>query len=491
MTKISKQQHTNWLLSGLLTITFLSSAYSQDFQKQYEQFQKQTYQKYSSFRQECNKKYVEFLKTAWKWHESKASLPFPKEKTPIPPRPYQQEKGQSRPIVIKTTPIKPIESIPQPKPIEPIRETPNPRENYFEIDFYGQPVKVRIPSLAKLSIKDFAPNTIANGWQQLCADEMNNTIRDCLGIRIEYNLCDWAYLTFLDKLCRSFCSDSNGATLLMSFLYCQSGYQMRLAHDNQRLYMLFGCRHQIFNKRYYVIDGIPFYPFGESKSISICEGSFEGEKPMSLLINSEQHIGKVLSNKRDIRSNKFPDMTVSSQVPEELIRFYNSYPASAMDGNPMTRWSMYANAPFACMTKEKLYPLLKESIKNCSEEVAVNKLLNWVQTGFKYEYDDKIWGHDRAFFVEETLYYPFCDCEDRSILFSRLIRDLLGLDVALVYYPGHLATAVRFRSNLKGDAVIINNQRFIICDPTYIGAPAGKQMPDLEYNKVQTIILKK
>lgn len=56
-------------------------------------------------------------------------------------------------------------------------------------------------------------------------------------------------------------------------------------------------------------------------------------------------------------------------------------------------------------------------------------ILNWVQTGSEYEYDDKVWRHDRAFFAEETLYYPYCDCEDRSILFSRFVRDLLGLDV--------------------------------------------------------------
>ncbi len=85
--------------------------------------------------------------------------------------------------------------------------------------------------------------------------------------------------------------------------------------------------------------------------------------------------------------------------------------------------------------------------------------------------------------------YPYCDCEDRAILFSWLVRDLLGLDVALVYYPGHLAIAVRFNEDVQGDAMIINGQKFIVCDPTYIGAPVGKQMPGLEYEKAQAIIL--
>jgi len=90
-------------------------------------------------------------------------------------------------------------------------------------------------------------------------------------------------------------------------------------------------------------------------------------------------------------------------------------------------------------------------------------LLYWVQTAFVYEYDDKVWGHDRAFFAEESLSYPYCDCEDRSILFSRLVRDLLGLDVILVFYPGHLATAVAFTDNVDGDYIELNGKHYIIC----------------------------
>ena len=83
-----------------------------------------------------------------------------------------------------------------------------------------------------------------------------------------------------------------------------------------------------------------------------------------------------------------------------------------------------------------------EEIKKLGKLEAVERLLNLLQTGLTYGYDSEVWGCDRAFFAEETLYYPFCDCEDRAILLSRLVRDLLGLETILVYYPGHLAMAV-------------------------------------------------
>ena len=155
----------------------------------------------------------------------------------------------------------------------------------------------------------------------------------------------------------------------------------------------------------------------------------------------------------------------------------------------MTRWAMYANTPLDKHVKEKLYPVLKEKINGLSQLEAANKLLNWVQTAFVYEYDDKVWGHDRAFFAEETLYYPYCDCEDRSILFSRLIRDLLGLKTILVFYPGHLASAVCFTDNVSGDYITLNDKRYVITDPTYIGAPVGMTMPDMDNSQASVILL--
>mgnify|MGYP007124231092 FL=1 len=195
------------------------------------------------------------------------------------------------------------------------------------------------------------------------------------------------------------------------------------------------------------------------------------------------------SDVRTLTSRRYPDVQVQVQVNKNLIEFYNTYPSSEVNANFMTRWAMYANTPLDAKVKEELYPALKEKINGLSQLEAANKLLNWVQTAFVYEYDDKVWGHDRAFFAEETLYYPYCDCEDRSILFSRLIRDLLGLKTILVFYPGHLASAVCFTDKVAGDYIMLDDKRFIITDPTYIGAPVGNTMPDMDNTQASVILL--
>ena len=104
-----------------------------------------------------------------------------------------------------------------------------------------------------------------------------------------------------------------------------------------------------------------------------------------------------------------------------------------------------------------------------------------MQSGLKYGYDDEIWGRDRMFFPSETLYYPYADCEDKAILFSAVVRDVLNLDVLLLYWDepvGHLATAINFPI-VEGNAeyVMYNDKKYVICDPTCHYAPVGRRGP--------------
>ena len=139
--------------------------------------------------------------------------------------------------------------------------------------------------------------------------------------------------------------------------------------------------------------------------------------------------------------------------------------------------------------KDKVYPQLQTFIKDLSQLEAMERLLNWTQTSLIYEYDDKLWGCDRPFFAEESLFYPYADCEDRSILLSRLVRDLLGLKTILVYYPGHLAMAVEFTEPVSGDYIMLDGRKFVVCDPTFINANVGMTMTGMDNANAKVILL--
>ena len=93
-------------------------------------------------------------------------------------------------------------------------------------------------------------------------------------------------------------------------------------------------------------------------------------------------------------------------------------------------------------------------------------------------------------FPEETINYPYSDCEDRSIMFSYLVKRLLNLDVIGVKYKDHIATAVAFSSKISGANFRYKDKRYTVSDPTYINANAGTIMPQYKNSKFKIISLR-
>lgn len=489
----------------LFLFCLLSYAQVDEFKKAYEEFKGQAEKEYLDFRDKANMEYARFMRHAWENHKTIPAKPKPIEKeiTPV----IIKDEDKKRPI--KDTPVVIEEEIdipvpdPQPKPISPIKEQEgNVKLHTFAI--YGTSMSVRLTPKQIFKITKFDNECLSNLWEKLSNDEYNNVIRDCLELRIKHQLCDWAYLRMLNELSSSFLGKgTNEAELLKAFLYCQSGYQMRLAMANNHLYMLYASQHFIFEKPCWKIDDIFYYTDNcDEEEIQICEASFPHEQALSLYIPMEQRLGKHRTSDRLLQSKDVSWLKVSVSEEENIIRFCDDYPTSCIGENFMTRWAMYANMPLNSETKEQLYPQFKlffkaieKSFKENGTDISnlvpacVDLICHWIQTAFVYEYDDKVWGEDRAFFADETLYYPYCDCEDRSILLTRMVRDLLGLKCALIYYPGHLACAIDMGEDVKGNFIRIKGTKYIVCDPTYIGAPIGMTMPDMDNLTAKVMVL--
>lgn len=478
------------IISGA-SVSFAQSSYEEfvnKMNKDYGTFVNKANEDYESFRNKANEDYAKFLEKSW--NDYKATKPLKgKDRTPTPPVIYDNEpvKDNTKPIkeVVKPTPP----PTPQPLPVEPIKEIPK-INRWFGFTFYGYNLKVRLSEEHKFNIGKITEKNIAAAWNTLSQEKYNNVINDCLNIRDNNRLCDWAYLLMIQEMAEAFAGKaSNEATLLMAYVYCQSGYKMRLGFEDDRLYMLYASKHYIYDISHYNLDGEKFYPLDfEGSYLRISEVAFPKEQALSLNVPQVPLIGAEHTQQRDLQSNRYPNAsaTISSNVA--LIAFYNTYPTSQIDGNFMTRWAMYANTPLSPQAEESLYPSLRRAIEGVSQLEAVNRILNFVQTAFTYKLDKNVWGDDRAFFADETLFYPYCDCEDRSILFSRIVRDLVGLEVVLVYYPEHLATAVHFTTDVKGDNFMLDGKKFVVCDPTYINALVGATMPQFRGNTDISVI---
>lgn len=468
---------------------------SAEDKEDFEAFRSSLYEDFEDFRRKINEEFVEFLRNPWESHDDETPIEQPKDDE-RPPVIYDSVHPDYTPPVNPTIPqidevITPPSPTPQPQPVAPIEESPMPVTDYYHFTFLGTDLKVRLSEDQKFTIGRFSEKNVANAMEKLIDESYDNLIIDCLAIREKLQLNDWAYLQMIDALCQKFCEqESCEAELLTAYLLLQSGYRVRLAHNGSHLYTMFGCDQIIYERPWYNLEGNSYYSLRNLPApLYISDAKFPNEQNLSLVFTREPLVEEVLSSPRTIKSERYAEMQMTVQVNKNLLNFYNTYPSAKMADSDLWRWAMYANTPISHIVREQTYPKLRESLKGLPQKEATERLLNLVQTGFVYEYDDKVWGHDRAFFSEETLYYPYCDCEDRSILFTRLVRDLLGLKCMLVYYPGHLAAAVQFPGATYGDYIVYNGQSYTIADPTFIGAPVGHTMPGMNNSTASVIVL--
>ncbi|MBO5549036.1 MAG: hypothetical protein J5954_05380 [Prevotella sp.] len=457
-----------------------------------------------------NKQAKADVKTQQRKAEPKKPEPKkPEPKKPEPKKPEPKKKPETQKpqelAVKQVIPAAPV--IKQPEPLAEVKEETLRANPYMKFDVFGTECKVRIGDNCRFKLPNVSSDAIADVIRdEFPKTQFDNMLYDCLQERKHHDFSDWAYYQMLLALTNKFYGeDSNEGVLVRAFLYSQSGYKMRLAQDGTNLYMLCATRHFIYNKIFFSMEDDWYFLFDgkQSDKLRICPASFPKESSLSLQISAAQRFAMNPSGERVIRSIRNPNFSVTLHSNKNYIDFCETYPSSIVDNNFMTRWAMYANTPMEADVCDQLYPQLKTNIKGMSEKQAVQELLWWMHGNldlegeiknsetFLYRYDEDCWGADRAFFGEETLYYPYCDCEDRSILLSHLVRDLLGLDVVLVYYPGHLAMAVCFNENVDGDYIMVDGRKFIVCDPTYIGCRIGQTMPGMNNSEATVILLQK
>ncbi len=464
----------------------------------FDEYNKRITKTFDNYSTNIAKKYSNYLRGIWEKYDAFAPLQCPlddivpvryegKDTTAIDEIPVEEKN-----LII----VEERESIPNsPNPVTV--EEDNIVEAQTAIPLYNTTVNIRYQNPV-VRLDDTDKETLAKAWEQLQEGYFQKTLYDCFEIRRQLNLCDWAYLNLIQKTSSSiFKSEPNKATLLSALLLLQSGYNIRIGRSKDEVCLFFACKQEIYEWAYFDIEGEKFYPYPEIthldlEEMEICNNPSLSCNAISLVIDKEQGFDAKVSKSRMIQSGTNPEVCVNVTVNENLLEFYSTYPTSRISGNDITKWAMYAQTPVDKTTREPLYEQLSKIISGKDVLDAANILLNFVQTGFVYKFDDEIWGKDRAFFAEESLFYPYCDCEDRSILFSHLIRDLLHLEVALVYSPGHLFTAVNFRENVEGTYLIINNEKFVICEPTCTdGAPVGWSAIENGTEGIKVIVLNK
>ena len=511
--------HFILVLIPVLTVSAQGGTRAKDsYRESYDEFVLRAHKDYYEFRKKAIAEYTAFVRQAWTKMGVEVNEEIPKEEKVMPivlpeaeeetdswfsdlvskvfkKRHYKKKEGKKS-IQLpqnKVAELPPV--VKQPEPDKDVKSIPLKAHTPKSFDIFGTKCSVRIGDHCIFKLPSTSEQDVADAIDKVFADPyFDNLLYDCLQERKKHNFSDWAYYQMLIKLTDTFYGPkSNEATLVLAFLYSQSGYLMRLARDeNGHLYMMVGSAYYMYGKSLVSSDNMWFYLLDGRKcdtGLIVCKNAkFKNESPMTLQISMTQHFDKNPTVERTIVSPQNSDFSFTLRSNKNYIDFYNTVPPGYINDNYMTKFAMYANTPLEEGLVEQLYPQMKPKLDSLTTIDAVQQLLWWVQgrvdtemkspnrNCFQYAYDDDVWGYDRAFFGEESIFYPYNDCEDRAILMSHLVRELLGLDVVLVFYPGHLAMAVNFPMEVEGDYYEYEGKKYVVCDPTIVPGPVGETM---------------
>lgn len=501
-----------YLFATFIILIFISviPQLTQAQDTEYEKWKKQQEAEFKEYQDKFDKEFIEMLEKTWKEVGINQGSDFYKEKKPItipkaPPKPVVKNTvpKDEAPIGDKITIDIPDAPVSEPIKIEKPKAsmfgdvaTRSANINYFSSTIpFEYPAQLRsLFSTREFSMTKTDNKKIAEFWDKVSRIDHSPIIEYSEQLRKELKLNDWGYLLLMNDFANTVYQgyDKKLVNLYNWFLLTRAGYQVRIGYDQNDVYLLFAVKYNVFNTKYYTLDGEQYY---------VIDLNEDKQSPSSIFTYTGSHKGQ--SKKLDFKITEFPNLGDSKNTKSRTLEFsYNNKDYSipiSIDKNlityfeyfPLTELPVFFTASLSETSKKSIYEKLAPVVKEMNEEEAVNFILRFVQTAFDYKTDQNQFDREKYMIPEETLFYPYSDCDDRAILFANLVQELVGLDVVGVRYSKHLATAVAFSNdNVEGDSYYSAGKKFVIADPTYVNAVAGMTMPQYKNEKPEIVSLK-
>ena len=435
--------------------------------------------------------FAEFLKNQWKAFDAKAgakadSLPKPMEIPVIPETKIQYEKylpiDVDLPELEVDTKIDP-EIVP--------RKIPVSAQKIYKgltLSFFGKKLKFQYNPEAKISIKKpVNKKTILEYWNEMSKIETEPMIKQVEEYSQLLKLNDYGRYLLVKQISGEFLPDNDSRILFCWYVMTKMGFDVRVGYGRNFTLLMIPSDNMLYARAFLTIKGQKFFIFtlDEAKKqkfdqiYSYDKNHPDANKHFDFAIKSLPKIGKYKKEKELKFLYQKKEYRVKYNYNEEIIKFFTYY--------PQTEYPIYFKAPISNNILYSFVKSFKPIIEDKSEQEALNIILRFVQTAFAYKTDDDNFGREKPLIPDETFYYKYSDCEDRSILFAVLVKEMLGLKTVGLKYSGHMAIGVQAKSHPKGDYVSSGKSKYLVCDPTYINANIGQSMPKYKNASIRII----
>ena len=459
---------------------------AQNEKETFHNFRKEIKDSFHTFRKKALDDYDKYLEGVWKEYnafrgEERNNQPKPRkvpvativEKQPVIQNPHTPDVQPKPTVDDRAGTYRP--EIPAP-PMQPSVSG----QAWNSFNFYG--ITLRIPQVETSNCppspasKDFAVL-----WKQFSDNKIENIILpSIIETATAHNFNDW----FTFELIRSYV-DNVYATAnpglrisLIHYLLAHLGYDVRIGlKDTGQPILLAAFKQTVYARSFTTLNRQKYYAFYDSQDTT---GFAEGFSFITCDIPRETYTGKAMDLiiRQDINMPDSPhhynfehgNIKIEGKINANIIKALYHYPQMPV--------GCYANSVISKSMRDEVTKQLQRQLADMPQREAVDSLLQFVQSAFQYATDDEQHGFEKPYFFEETLFYPKCDCEDRSIFYSYLLWQVLKVENHLVGYPGHECVAVHLDTPVEGCHYHYKGKKFYISDPTYIGAVTGMCMPD-------------
>ena len=479
---------------GLIVLScFVSMSQAQTF----EEFKSRIREKYTTFEQETQLKFDDFVATIDQEFADHLTKHFGK---------YTPENQVSQPVVPKPV------VIPQAPEEEVVGNSALgylPPKNQFSIrqgtllpgikksealDFVTDSTDVDLLAwsmyfksdkrMREIQVGDLTPENISKYWMDMSQTNYNHLLAQFTEVKDLLNANDWAYYQLVKNFTQALLPDRpNDQVMLQWVLMNRSRYKAKIGFDQNRAFLMLPSLFSIYDRPFVVFNQINYYVVeGNSPEINTYNFDFpEADIVMDLRITRPFNTDSQRQTKQFSFAWDGKRHFVKLRYDQVMMDFYKTMPQCDI--------AVYLNSICSEITKNAVKEQFDPLIKGKSEEEAAGMLLSFVQQAFEYKTDDEVFHHEQYFFADELLYYPYADCEDRSVMYTYLVKTLLKLDVLALGFPGHMATAVHFDPLPEGDFLSWQGKDYVVADPTFAGAPVGMLLTQAQGTKPQLILV--
>ncbi len=349
-------------------------------------------------------------------------------------------------------------------------------KNEVTFDFYSEQVTIKYDARMVLPIDN---NISEEVFKRFYFDLKNTSylmvMSGLLSYRKKMELNDWLYYLLIHEFVEKAFEDQskNFQTLFSWFLLHKSGYQVQLNYVNNNIMLSVFSHDKIYDmpvrahENGWFVELTAYQRQLINRKLISYRSDFNINskgKPFSFRLTQLPNLSNPTVIKKSfsfIHESKLQPFTI--EINKSIIEMMWRYPELSI--------LEHAKVPVSEQVKESFYKELDRMTANMDNFQAVRFFLSLTRMSKDYETDKKAYNvQNLAFTPEETLFYLYSDCEDRSALFYNMVKEVLKMDVVMVDFPGHASTAVHFEKSPDKDRdikpIYHNGKAYYICDPT-------------------------